>query len=98
MKRHQVMDLFHCNQTEPIGEWNKIDYEYLSNLPQPESRGCKVKVKLSDLSETFAYFYKDKCQWIESYGGKPSYFWECSSKEPLNDVIEWKKLKEVESD
>ncbi len=81
MKRHQVMDLWHGNYTEPVGEWIKVE----DNLPNPISRGCKVRVKLIDQSETFAYYYQDMT----------GVFFDCRTKEPLDNVIEWKKLTEV---
>lgn len=89
MKRHQVMDLFWGNQAEEIGKWKNVAEE----LPKPPRIGCKIKVRLSDGRETYAYFYKDKCRWIETHGQKPAYFWECRSKEPLFNVVEWKELK-----
>ncbi len=70
--------------------WNKIE----DGLPVIKSKGAKVKVRLSDQTELFAYFYPDKCQWIENYGKKPSYFWNCSTKEPLFNVTHWRTLKE----
>jgi hypothetical protein len=94
MKRHEVMDLFHGKETTPIGEWTKFDENYNSTLPVGKS--CKVKVKLSDETETFVYYYDDKCSWIVYYGQKPSYFWDCVTKEPLFNVTHWKMLENVE--
>jgi hypothetical protein len=92
MKRHQVMDLFHGNQTEAIGEWHKVN-DGLPNVKQ-----CKCRVKLDDDTECFAYFYEDKALWIEkSTKQKGSYWWECANKEPLYDrVVAWKELKKDE--
>ncbi len=89
MKRHLVMDLYHCNQTEEIGEWKPIE----KGLPETKEKGIKVKVKLTNGMELFAYFYPDKCHWIATYGQEPCHFWSCITHEPMFDVMEWKSLK-----
>jgi hypothetical protein len=90
MKRHQVMDLFWCNVTQVVdGDWNKVE----NGLPICKSKGCKVWVKLEDNSECFAYFYDDMASFVRNSGIKPSYFWDCRSKEPLYNVKEWKALQ-----
>ncbi len=94
MKRHQVMDLFWGSSSEEIGEWNHIK----DSLPQPKSNGMKVKVKLDDGTQKYAYFYKDKALWIEKYGMKPSYFWDCRTKDPIFNVEEWKEIKKENDD
>ena len=86
------MDLFHSHEEEMIGEWNEIKENYSNSLPNRKS--CKLKVRLSNKLETFAYFYEDKCQWIGFYGQKPCYFWDCKTKEPLHNVTHWKSLRE----
>ena len=90
MKRHQFMDLVWGNINEEIGEWKNIE----DGLPQIESKGSKVKVRSSNDSETFAYFYPDMCAWIKGSGGNPCYFWDCLTKYPLNHVTHWKALKQ----
>ncbi len=85
------MDLFHGNKTEEVeGPWNDVE----NGLPKCDSE--KVKVKLSTGNEILAYFYSDGCYWIEKYGKKGSYFWDCQTKEPLLNVEKWKHLKSVE--
>lgn len=85
------MDLFYAHLTEEEpGPWNEIE----NGLPNIDSKGCKVIVKLSDMSETFAYFYPDKASWGAQYGIKPAFFWSCITREPLFNVTHWKKLKE----
>ncbi len=79
MRRHKVMDLFFSDQTEPIGQWNI----FAEKRPDTTS---KVLVQLEDLRELFAYFHIDK------RGG--SYFWDCTTKNALNDVKMWKSLNE----
>ena len=87
------MDLLHGNLNEEVeGPWNEIKYD----TPQIQRKAAKVKVKLSDDSEKFAYYYDDKCSWISIYGQKTSYFWCCATKEPLYNVSYWKYLKEKE--
>jgi hypothetical protein len=93
MKRHQVMDLYHANETEEFGEWHELDYNYKNTHPQPSGRGCKVKVKTSH-NEYFAYYYEDKCQWLEDFRCKPCYFWNCKTKEPIENVTHWKEVRE----
>jgi len=98
MKRHEVMDLFWARYSEEVeGHWNEIDKNYQNTFPKITGKGAKVKVKLSDDAETFAYYYPDQAIWISSYGFKPSYFWDCISKEPLFNVTHWKYLKEPEN-
>lgn len=89
MKRHLVMDLFHGNQTEELGEWKETD-KALPDVP----KACKVKAKLSCGGEVFAYFYKDQAIWVEKHGQKRSYFWNSKTHEPLFNVTHWKSLKE----
>jgi hypothetical protein len=89
MKRHLVMDLLHGNMTEEVGEW-------IPTSILPDCSSCKVKVKNQYGEENFAYFYKDRCDWIECYGKQGSHFWDARSHEPLFNVIEWKKVKEHE--
>ena len=85
------MDLVYGNRTEEVeGPWNDIE----NALPISENKGEKVKVKLKNGDELFAYFYEDKCQWIQNSGGTPCYFWDCQTKEPLFYVEKWKYLKE----
>ncbi len=94
MKRHQVMDLFSSHLTEEVdGPWNEIT-DRSSSLPQTDRKGLKVKVKLDDGTETFAYFYKDKAEWIAAHGIKPSYFWHSKTHESLLNVTHWKNLKD----
>lgn len=66
--------------------WNDI-----TNLPTEKS--CRVRVKLDDNRETLAYFYADKMDWIEIYGKKPCYFWDCNTKRPLFNVTRWNHIK-----
>jgi hypothetical protein len=91
-KRHEVMDMFNKNINEEIGEWEDIN----EKMPKCKGRGCKVKVKLSTLTETFAYYYVDMKEWIAKYGKKPCYFWDCHTKEPLFNVTHWKILNPKE--
>ncbi len=86
MKRSQVMGLFHANQTEETGEW--IDIKTL-----PNSQSDKVKLKLKDLSECFAYYYRDP----PSFAPSNAHFWLVNKNNEyvLNeDIIAWKLLKE----
>lgn len=69
--------------------WNDID----KSLPETDL-GIKVKVKLNDNRECFAFFYPDKMSWIAFYGEKPAYFWNSKTKEPLFNVTHWKYLKQ----
>jgi hypothetical protein len=92
MKRHLVMDLFCSHLREPVeGDWNKIE----DGLPKTKCTGTKVIVKLKDDSETYAYFYKDKGLCAE-YVENLSYFWDCTTKENLPNVVAWKYLKDAE--
>lgn len=55
MKRHTVMELFHSTQKQAEDcDW--IDIK--TQLPKEDK--CKIKVKLKDESEIFAYFYSDR--------------------------------------
>ncbi len=91
MKRHLVMDLYYGNQTEVVdGPWNGVE-----NLP--DCTECKVKVILNNESETFAYFYRDKPYFISPIGVL-SHFWDCKMKEPLENVLYWKYLKENQNE
>jgi len=91
MKRHQVMDLWYGNLTNEVeGPWNNTE----EGLPKKVFKGCKVKVKLSNGNETFAYFYEDKMISFSKFGIKPASFWECRSKEPLENVVQWKYLED----
>jgi hypothetical protein len=80
MKRTLIMDLFHGNKTREIGEWNNI-----KNLPNEH---CKVKLKLKDNTECFAYYYSDIPK---------AHFWHIPTQEYIldNDIISWKHLEEV---
>ncbi len=82
MKRHLVMDLFHGNRKEVIGEW----LPFPQNLPK--GRSDKVWVKLRDDSELFCYYYEDHREGC--------YFWVCANKYMISDfdVKEWKYLKD----
>ena len=80
------MDLYHGQDNEIIGEWESVK-------KLPDISCCKLKVKLTDDSEIFTYFYSDKAIWVQKYGIKPSYFWECKSKEPIYNVKEWKMMR-----
>ena len=83
------MNILFADQIEPIDQlWKEVE-----NLPKCERIGCKVKVKLNDLTEKFAYFYPDMMIWISDYGKQPSYFWDCQTKEPLFNVTHWNYLK-----
>lgn len=86
MRRHLVMDLYHSQETEEIGEWKNVD-----KLPDVQS--CKVKVKLDNGSETFAYFYNNACSWGHKYGIKVCYFWHSNTHEAITNVKEWKMVK-----
>ena len=44
------MDLFYADVNEEAGEWIDI------KIP-PKLRNCKIKLKLKDHSECFAYYY-----------------------------------------
>ncbi len=90
MKRHLVMDLFHGYQNEVVeGDWNKIS----EKDPEFKSESGKVRVKLHNGNETFAYYYKDKCMHAaKSY--KPTHFWNSNTHEPIYDVSEWIYLKD----
>ena len=89
MKRCEVSDLFFGDMKEPL---NGIWHEF-SN-PDALIAHRKVKVKTPN-KETFAYFYPDKAAWIVKFGQKTSYFWDCSTREPLHDVTHWMELKKV---
>ena len=88
MKRHLVMDLFHGKKTEDDGDWIPF-----INPNQLEKNKDKVKVKLSNGIECFAYFYRDKSP-ILGYAAES--FWECSTRAPLTNVTHFKYLKEKE--
>lgn len=82
------MDLYHSKETEPVdGPWHEVDKEL------PSFTSCKVKVKTSDDNEVFAYFYMDGAAHLFHPSCK---FWDCISKEPINNVTHWKYLKEVD--
>ncbi len=86
LKRHLVMDLYHGNQTEPVeGSWNE------ANKVLPDCKSCKVKVKNADGNELFAYFYQDGAA---KFYNPPCKFWDCSSKQPLNNISHWKALRD----
>jgi hypothetical protein len=70
--------------------WNDIE----DGLPEIKGLGAKVKVRLSDKSEVFAFFYPDKMQWISFYGEKACYFWHSKTRLPLFNVTHWKSLIE----
>jgi hypothetical protein len=81
-RRHRVMDLYCSDVNQETGEWKKIQ----DNLPiSSDVSGVKVKVRLKNMTEMFAYFYTDLY---------PPTFWDCAKKEPLYDVVEWINLKE----
>jgi len=86
MKRHLVMDLHHGNQIKEVGDWKSVD-------TLPNIKSCKVKVKMNDDSETFAYFYLDAAVWVQKYGIKSCHFWDCKTKEQIFDVKEWKMVE-----
>ena len=88
MKRNSIMDVFHRNRIAEMGEW----FNFPENKPRSDSD--KVKVRLSDENEIYAYYYADKAQWIAKYGYKPSYFWDSKTHEPLLNVTSWKYLEE----
>lgn len=52
MKRHQVMDLYHGKQNDPIGDW-------VSTESQKPNGHCKVQAKMQNGDEFFAYYYSD---------------------------------------
>ncbi len=78
MKRHLVMDLFHGNQNTPVGEWHDLQKE------SPNSRSVKVLVEMSNQTQAFAYYYRDK--------RNDYHFWECKSHLPISEVVKWKYL------
>jgi hypothetical protein len=81
------MNLFHGHQTEELeGDWNSFDR-------LPEFKSGKVKAKLSDDSEVFAYFYQDQCQFAKSMYKELSHFWDCVNHDPIHNVKAWKYLK-----
>jgi len=84
MKRHQVMDLFFGDMTETIDE------EWKTGIPDTDR--CKVKVKLSNGNEKFAYFYADKAR-INAMIGESAHFWHSQTHEPLYNVTHYKMLK-----
>ena len=88
MKRHQVMDLFYAKITEEDGCWHKVE----DGLP--DCKSTKVKVRLSNGDETYAYYYDDKAIKFEKYRITPCHFWHASSHDALLNVTDWKKLKE----
>ncbi len=91
MKRHLVMDLYYGNKTEVVdGPWNDVE-------KLPDCSKCKVKVKLINKSERFAYFYLDKAHFILPLGVL-SYFWDCQTKEPLENVTHWKYIKDDQNE
>lgn len=83
MKRNQVMDLYHGHRAEEIGDWQDIE----KGLPKHDGKGNKVKVKLSNGDEFFAYFYPDInfCKF---------HFWHSVFHEPIKNVKHFKYLKE----
>ncbi len=91
MKRHLVMDLIHGKKTEEDGDWIPF-----INANQLHNARDKVKVKLSNGNNVFAYFYRDKGGFINDYTQDTSYFWDCQTKEPLFNVTHFKYLKEKE--
>lgn len=88
MKRHLVMDLYFGDQIEEAHE------EWREGNPNIDK--CKVKVKLSEGGECFAYFYSDMASFCAKIGIKPSYYWHSNTHEPLYDVTHYKILKKVE--
>lgn len=81
------MDIFYGNLWNAVeGDWNSI--EKLPNIIR-----CKLKVKLSDYSEVFAYFYEDKAPIM---GEATHHFWNCSTKDyiPIESISHWKHLKD----
>ncbi len=72
------MDLFHGYKTQEDGPWIEIKDKHY-----PDKR-TKVKVKLANDNETFAYYYDDLS----------THFWECTTRDPLSNVTHWKALKE----
>ena len=78
LKRHLVMDLYHADQTETVNDSWNDVLQILPNLNR-----CKVKVRTSNGNETFAYYYYDL-----------SSFWDCTTKETIDNVTHWISLKE----
>jgi len=79
------MDLFYAKETEPIeGPWNEF------TKVSPNVDKGKFIVKLSDNSETLAYYYSDK----GLSNGERSFFWHSKSHEALHNVTHWKEIKE----
>lgn len=85
MKRFQVMDLFHGDETEEDeGPWKDVKHEN----PKMTSKGIKVKVKLTDNSEEFAYYFSDCSPLLNGFK-----WWGCHSHDPLTNVTHFKYLK-----
>lgn len=86
MKRHAVMDMLYRDRTEVLdGPWNSEDI--------PEVDSCKVKVRIEDGKEMFAYFYRD--MGIISPGQtEAGYFWCCVDRKPIWGVTHWIGLKD----
>lgn len=95
MRRHQVMDLFHGNETNiDEGTWNEIQ------KGKPNHKTCKVKLRLKNGDEVFAYFYKDGGLQGHLYSEKERpYFWHCQTKDyiPNHDITHWILAKEPKS-
>jgi hypothetical protein len=89
MKRHEVMDLFHGHMIEEVdGPWISVEKSL------PDCKHTKVKAKLNNGDEVYAYFYADKAIKFNIFGIIPCHFWHCMSRDQLFNVTDWKYLKE----
>lgn len=85
-KRFTVLDLFYPEYKDPVKEW--VDVK--KDLPRHDT-GI-YKVRLSDESETVAYYCRDKCEPMMKYVKRnSSCWWDKQDKVPLYDVTHWGK-------
>lgn len=93
MKRQEIIRLLHGHLKEIVdGPWNDIKEKL------PDKPSCKVKIRLIDGTETFAFFYRDQARIAgrSNHETEPTYFWHCRVDEwySLKDITHWIHLKE----
>jgi hypothetical protein len=94
-KRFEVYDIYYWDKSEVEDcDWKIFNPNKSSTFPKPDGKGCKVRIKMKNGDEGFAYFCKDKMIWASRNG--IAYFWTCDRfHSPIYDefVTHWKPIK-----
>lgn len=83
------MDLFHGDETEPVGEWKNWEEE------KPKHSNCKLLLQAKNASggEMLIYALYNDDNPIDREFGKRFELYECNTHNPIVGNFKWKHVK-----